>query len=137
MTLKETCVSDLRQEEGLRLKPYKDTEGVLTIGYGRNLEHKGISTAEAAVLLENDVDETIAALETMDFWPLVNDARRSVLVNMAFNLGVHGLLGFSLMLDAVRRGDYDVAARQMLNSKWAAQVGTRAVTLSQRMRNGV
>jgi hypothetical protein len=86
------------------------------------------------MILANDVAATIAALETMDFGRPLSDARRSVLVNMAFNL--NGLLGFTHTLDAVRSGDYGATAHQMFRSKWGSQVGQRAIDLSGRMKNG-
>lgn len=128
----------LVKHEGLRLKPYTDTANRLTIGVGRNLTDKGISQAEAMELLDNDI--AIAASDVQINWPWsagLEFPRLSVLLEMAFNLGVEHLRTFTKMLDALKRGDYDGAATEMLNSQWAKQVGQRAVTLAQIMRTGV
>jgi lysozyme len=130
-------VAQLVQHEGLRLKPYTDTVGKTTIGVGRNLTDKGISHEEAVMLLGND----IARIET-DFlqrlpWIAdLNAVRRRVLFDMAFNLGVDGLLTFTHTLAAIKQGDYEGGARGMLASKWATQVGRRASRLAQMMRTG-
>lgn len=127
----------LIQHEGLRLKPYSDTEGRLTIGVGRNLIDRGISQAEAMELLDNDI--AIAASEVQINWPWsagLEFPRLSVLMEMAFNLGVDHLRTFTKMLECVRRGDYNGAANEMLASQWAKQVGQRAVTLASIMRTG-
>lgn len=127
----------LMHSEGLRLKPYRDTVGVLTIGYGRNLDHVGISEDEAALMLENDIT---AALEGLDlflpWWRRLDGVRQRVLADMAFNLGVTKLLKFRNTLAAVQRGDYRAAARGMRNSLWARQVKGRAVRLATMMETG-
>src|SRR5438105_4864784 len=91
---------ELIRDEALRLKPYKDTVGKLTIGVGRNLDDKGISEAEAAVLLENDIAEHVALLDAkLSWWRKLDEARQNALANMCFNMGIgqedppHGLLG--------------------------------------------
>lgn len=127
----------LVHHEGLRLKPYRDTVGKLTIGVGRNLDDVGISKEEAAVLLDNDLDRTVAALSVALPWlGSLDEPRQRVLVNMAFNLGVPGLLKFERTLEHVRAGRYADAAGEMLSSKWAGQVGRRAIELSKTMRDG-
>lgn len=129
----------LVKHEGLRLKPYHCTAGKLTIGVGRNLDDKGITEAEAAALLDNDINEVwkecSSRLAAFGFGAL-DDARQHVLLDMAFNLGVPGLLRFKKMLDAIGRRDFDAAAREMLESQWARQVGDRAVELAQMMKDG-
>ncbi|QIG62473.1 peptidoglycan hydrolase [Pseudoalteromonas phage AL] len=134
---KTKLAEQLTKHEGLRLKPYKDTVGKLTLGIGRNLEDKGITEQEALFMLNNDVDYFYAKLDKRLTWFLsVDDVRQNVLVNMAFNLGVGGLLTFKNMLRLVSAGHYQEAAEEMLNSKWAKQVGNRAVELSEQMRTG-
>ena len=132
--------SDLKKHEGVMLFAYSDTVGKTTIGYGRNIDGvggKGISLEEAEYLLENDVEEFITGVEEALPWALgETSARKRVLVNMAFNLGVEGLLGFSNMLEAMEDGDYETASKEMLNSKWATQVGKRAVELAADMEHG-
>jgi len=131
--------TQLERDEGLRLKPYRDTVGKLTIGVGRNLDDVGISVDEAYYLLKNDVQTTIDALHEKLPWtynPGLSNPRFYVLVNMAFNLGVSGLLGFRRFFAAVEAGDWEEAAMEMLDSKWAAQVGNRAHRLAKQMRSG-
>ncbi len=117
--------------------PYYDSVGVQTLGYGRNLNN-GINESEAEYLLMNDVMEASESLgEALPWTEDLDDARRHVLLNMAFNLGINGLLGFHNTLEAVRTGRYADAAAGMLDSKWAGQVGSRAVELAEQMRTGV
>lgn len=135
---KTKLAEQLKKHEGLRLKPYTDTVGKLTLGIGRNLEDKGITEQEALFMLNNDVDYFYGQLNKKLTWfKNLDDARQNVLVNMAFNLGVAGLLTFKNMLDAVRMGLFLVAAEEMLDSKWAKQVGYRAEELAEQMRTGV
>lgn len=123
----DDLIADLRRDEGLRLKPYHCTAGKLTIGYGRNLEDVGITTAEAEHLLRNDLQRVFAELDRdMPWWRDLSPGRQRALANMAVNLGLLRLKGFRLMLSALRRGDHEEAARQALDSRWARQVGDRA-----------
>ena len=122
--------------EGLRLKPYRCTAGKLTIGVGRNLDDKGITYDEAMFLLRNDIAEVTAQLERFDWFRALGPVRRKVLVDMAFNLGMAGLLGFQKMIAALARGDYKAAADEMVDSAWYHQVGTRARRLVEMMRTG-
>lgn len=117
-------------EEGVRLKPYLDHLGVLTIGVGRNLDHKGISAQEAEWLLENDLRECEDDLDGLfgryflDFQ--VGDARRAALIGMRFQLGGAGFRGFRKMISAIDREDWDTAADEALDSRWAQQTPERA-----------
>lgn len=127
----------LRNDEGLRLKPYHCTADKLTIGYGRNLEDRGISENEAEVLLANDVSEIHEDLsEIYDFFNTLTPTRQAVLISMAFNLGLNGLNKFRKMIKAIEDNDYAEAASQMLDSRWANQVGKRAQRLSRLMVTG-
>lgn len=125
----------LKAEEGLRLKPYRDTAGKLTIGYGRNLDDFGITQVEADDLLDNDIADRLGALSArLSFFETLHPVRQRVLVGMAFQMGVAGLLGFHRTLDAIRRGDYAAAADRMLESLWARQTPNRAERLAAMMR---
>ena len=126
----------IKRHEGLRLKPYKDTEGHLTIGYGRALNIVGISSDEAEAMLHHDVTEVIAKLGRFPWFKSLCEVRAAVLVDMTFNLGWLKLLGFTHFLDAVERADFETAAAQMLDSEWAKQVGQRAQELSTMMKTG-
>lgn len=129
-------LNQLRRDEGLRLRPYRCSAGRLTIGYGRNLEDRGITREEAEQLLRNDVDDLHRELLGLRQYVYLDPVRQVVLANMAFNLGVSGLRGFRRMLNAISLGDYALAAKEMLDSKWAVQVGERAVRLAEMMRSG-
>ncbi len=130
--------TQLMRHEGVRTKPYEDTEGILTIGVGRNLEDKGLSESEVNMLLDNDInDALIECTRLIPAWHRMNGVRKQVLVNMMFNLGAPRLMNFVKLMAAVKIGDYETAAAEMLDSKWARQVGDRALELSRMMRNGV
>lgn len=126
----------IKKHEGLSLKLYKCTAGKLTIGYGRNIEDKGISQEEAEQMLFNDIQECYAQLIHFDFWDKLNGARQAVLLDMCFNLGLPRLKGFKKMLAAIKAGSYSKAAKEMLDSNWARQVKSRAIELSKIMEKG-
>lgn len=126
----------IRHYEGFSKLPYKCPTGHLTIGYGHNLEN-GISTKAALFILQEDLTRAERAVkDAFPWWWKLNDARQFVLVDMAFNMGLAGLKGFKKMLAAIEAGDFETAAKEMLASKWAAQVGRRAVELSKIMEKG-
>lgn len=130
-------LAQLVVHEGLRRRPYRDIVGKLTIGIGRNLDDVGLREGEAEVLCLNDVRAVEAGLDArLPWWRRLDAARRATLVDMGFNLGVEGLLGFRTTLGHVQAGRYAEAAEQMLRSRWAGQVGDRARTLSRMMRSG-
>lgn len=120
-------LADLRRDEGCRLQAYRDSEGWLTIGFGRLIDAGaggGISMAEAELLLANDVDKFIGELDRrLSWWRDLPAPAQLALANMAFNLGLTRLLKFKKMLAALRAGDFTAAAAEALNSKWAGQVG--------------
>ena len=136
--LLERIKEQLVRHEGLRLKPYRCSAGKLTIGIGRNLDDCGISQSEAYVMLINDIMNCEKQLQSKipDIYNSLDEVRKSVLLNMCFNLGINGLLGFKNTLAFVKAGDWERAANNMLVSKWAKQVGRRAIELSELMRKG-
>lgn len=128
---------DLKQDEGFRSKPYRDIVGKLTIGYGHNLDDKGILEHQADMILADDIAEICGQLDQyLPWWRKMSDIRQGVLLNMCFNLGIKSLLTFKNTLEAMKNGDYEQAARGMENSKWFGQVKERAVRLVKEMRNG-
>lgn len=128
---------ELIRDEGLRHDPYEDTVGKLTIGVGRNLDDKGISTEEAHLLLRNDIWDVVEDLDReLPWWVHLSDNRQRALANMCFNLGITRLLGFRKMFAAFERGDYYNAAYEATNSKWATQVGVRASRIEALIRQG-
>jgi len=127
----------LEHHEGLRLKPYKDSVGKLTIGIGRNLDDVGISKSEALLLLQNDIDVAINKLRTNYSWfSALSEIRQEILINMVFNMGITRFKGFKKMIHALEQADYTAASVEMLDSKWASQVGNRATELSAAMLKG-
>ena len=124
--------------EGLSLHPYTCPMGKLTIGYGHNLEDNGITLEVAEQLLKTDM--AYAQMEVgakIPFSSKLDEARQFVLVDMCFNMGIKKLLTFKKMLAAVKQGYYERAAYEMLDSRWAYQVGRRAKELAEIMRTGV
>lgn len=134
--LVSTLVNHLERDEGVKLAPYHDTVGKLTIGVGRNLDDVGISNEEARFLLMNDIKRTVKELNTsLAWWDGLPDNAKLALVNMAFNLGTSRLLGFKNMIKALYEGDFALAATEALDSKWAGQVGARAFRIAQLYRS--
>lgn len=124
-------------DEGIRFRPYPDTEGKMTIGVGRNLSDNGLTRDEIMFLLDNDIATAINDLDrVLPWWRTMNSVRQNVIVNMCFNLGITRLVGFKKALAAMEKGDYETAAREMENSAWYTQVGPRAYRLVSLMRSG-
>ena len=132
----ETLEGQLRRHEGVRYLPYKDSLGILTIGVGHNLS-KPLSDRAVQVILEDDINEAREALYSYEPWVLnLDSARRNVLINMSFNMGMEHLEEFKQTLTHIKNGQYGDAADHMLSTLWAKQVGPRAVELATIMRNG-
>lgn len=130
----------LREDEGEILTAYKDHLGFLTIGIGRLIDARkggGISKEESSFLFQNDLKRKRAEVRKALPWiDNLDEARQGVLLNMAFQMGTEGLLGFKTTLALIERGDYDAAARNMLNTLWARQTPNRAKRLSAQMATG-
>ena len=155
---REDFVECLVEHEGYRKHVYKDTLGIDTVGIGRNLEDRGITAeelahldipnidavyehgleyADAVYLACNDIE--IVEEELLRHHSCVSElsaTRQMVLMDMAFNMGVPRLLKFKKMWAAIHEGDFDAASREMLDSRWAVQVGTRSQKAALRMRIG-
>jgi lysozyme len=134
---KAAMYRQLVQHEGLRLTPYTDTVGKLTIGVGRNLTDNGVSELEAEGMCIRDMDDVDADLDrNVAWWREMSEPRQMVFVDMCFNLGWPRFSQFRRMLASAEDGDYATAADEMIDSRWARQVGTRADLLETMMRNG-
>jgi lysozyme len=121
----------LMKHEGLRLKVYTDTAGIATIGCGRNLEDVGITREEAMYLLDNDIKRVLNdCWHHLPWFGDLSQERQYVIIDMVFNLGIHGFLKFKKMIAAIEKENWQEAAREMINSQWAAQVGQRAAELA-------
>ncbi|AZZ98765.1 glycoside hydrolase family protein [Pseudoalteromonas sp. R3] len=130
------AIEQLKKHEGFRDKPYFCTEGHLTIGYGLNLD-AGVTEEEAEVILSMRVEGIRKRLaNAIPWYANLAAPRQGVLVNMAYNLGVAGLMGFAKTLTHIRSGDYNTASHEMLDSRWARQVPTRAAELALQMQTG-
>ncbi len=129
--------SDLKRDEGIRLKPYVDSVGKSTIGCGRNLSDNGISMDEMNFMLNNDIEVVLRALDkAFPFWTCLSDARQRALANLTFNVGFSRLLSFRKMLDALKARDWQKAHDEALNSEWAEQTGSRAQRIALQFLNG-
>jgi lysozyme len=127
----------LIRHEALRLKPYRCSAGKLTIGIGRNLDDVGITAEEAYFLLGNDISRVIAELDrNLPIFSSLDEIRKRVLIDMGFNLGISRLMKFRRMLAALEQSDFQKAAVEMMDSKWASQVGSRAERLKHMMNTG-
>jgi lysozyme len=133
-------IKELRRDEGVIPHAYQDSLGYWTIGVGRLIDkRKGgrLTDEEIDYLLMNDIKECVEDLDkNLPWWRSLSDVRRRVLVNMRFNLGMAGLLGFKNTLKFIETGDYKRAADNMLLSKWAKQVGQRSNRLAAMMEKG-
>jgi len=128
----------LKPEEGLKLLPYKDSVGKLTIGWGRNLSDNGISRTEAEIFLNNDIEDTILDLDqNVGWWRDLDEIRQLVFADMCFNLGIPKFLEFHKFLNAAKNRQWQVAHDEMLNSQWATEVGERAIKLAKIFLTGI
>ena len=130
-------IEQLKIHEGMKLKPYKCTAGKLTIGIGRNLEDVGISMEEANMLLRHDIQEaTRQLLHAFPWMGEFNDARISAMINFTFNVGIGTVKKFENTLSYMQSGEWDKAADEMMDSRWARQVGNRAIEVTDQIRTG-
>lgn len=133
----ETLKQRIQRHEGIRLRAYRDSLSKLTIGYGRCLDTHGISEDEAEFMLDNDIADIHQQVAVALPWAMNLDlARREVLEEMAFQLGLSGLLGFKNTLAYIQQGNYAEAAQGMLNSQWHHQTPERCEELSEIILNG-
>jgi lysozyme len=131
-------VAMISRHEGRRTHPYKDQMGKITIGVGRNLSDRGLAPDEIDLLLANDI-ELARHICRNQFGPSFTTAslvRQMALMSMAFNLGGPRLAGFKRMQVAIIAGKWREAAAQAQQSRWAAQVGTRAVDIARMLATG-
>ena len=131
------CV-ELRRDEGGRPNIYIDSTGHVSGGVGRNLSAQPFAVGEIALMLGNDIDAAVNALDQRwPWWRTLDPVRARVMINMAFNLGGGGLSGFLRFLAAMQDGNWSEAVVQMRLSRWHAQVGARALRLEVAISTGV
>ena len=134
MRLMKRLMRHLTWAEGVKMFPYTDTMGFLTIGVGRNLSRNGLRPDEVSLLLQNDASEALKQASELDFWDSLSETRRLIVADMIFNLGLAGFSTFKKFQAALRSEDYAVAADEMVDSDWYIQTGRRAKKLVEAMR---
>ena len=142
---REKLIEELVQDEGMVLKIYVDSLGHETFGVGHLIiesdEECGepvgteVSISRALECLDSDLNGIFNDLDrNVPWWRDLDDDRQRVVANMCFNLGINRFLQFKKFLAALEERDYETASVEMLDSRWARQVGARSRRLSQRMR---
>ena len=127
----DILLEQLKDFEGLELKAYQCTAGKTTIGLGRNLDDYGITEEEAYYLAKNNINELEDELDrAIPWWRQLDDARQRALINLSYNVGTTTLLKFKKSLQYLEDGSYEEAAKEVLDSRWADQVGRRAIFIS-------
>ena len=135
---KKLAMDLLKIHEGYSQYVYECSQSVKTVGYGRNLESRGLSEKEAEYLLRNDISEADNWCSVfLGYYDELSTVRKAVLIDMYVNLGATGLMKFRRMHKALENKDYAEASLEMLDSRWATQVGNRAIQLSQIMKDEI
>jgi lysozyme len=136
MTIEEL----LLKEEDFVKHAYQDHLGYWTIGIGRLIDKQkggGISFEEAQYLLRNDIDSKEEELDLrLPWWRELNEARQTVVLAMAFQMGVSGLLKFKGTLRDMRSQNWESAGRGMRSSLWYKQTTARAERMAKVMETG-
>jgi lysozyme len=130
-----TLKARIKGHEGRRFVPYRDSLGILTVGYGRNLNGP-FTQHEIDIMFESDFDKARRAAETFVCYSSLSPARQGVLIEMIFQMGVYGVKKFRRFLDACLEQDWQAAHNEMLSSKWHSQTPERAETLARIFLNG-
>lgn len=121
---------------GGRHFPYVDTVGKITVGYGRNITDKGISAAEASMLLEHDIEEALAGAESFPWFATLNPVRQKAIVDLVFNLGLTKFRKFVKTIASIEAGDFVQAGQQLQQSLWFRQVGRRGSRIVRMITTG-
>jgi len=133
---KNILINELIIDEDERLKMYKDSVDIWTIGVGRNIQERGISKDESRLMLSNDLNDSIPSAERFSWYEELSPIRKRVIVNMIFNMGLPRFKKFKKTIKYLKNGQFEHASIEMLDSVWALQVGVRAKRLSKMMKNG-
>lgn len=133
-------INTIVSHEGYRQFAYNDTKGLATVGIGRCIDKsrgKGILMNEAMYLLQNDIDECKTKLQSLPWYIILSPIRQGAIIELVFNLGFSGLMGFKKMINAMSKSDYKDAAKELLDSLWAKQVGpNRSQNIAYRIEFG-
>jgi lysozyme len=136
----QRLLETLKRHEGVRYYVYRDHLGYETIGVGRCINRAvglGLSPDEVEYLLINDVQRCIEELDgAFEWFKDLDEVRREAMINLCFNLGLTKLRKFVNALEAMKQRNYNKAATELLNSKWANQVGERSREVAQMIRTG-
>lgn len=136
----ERVFNEIIKSEGFRNSVYKDSEGYWTIGHGILVDPRrggGITKDESEYIVRGRLTALQVSINQNLSWTRkLSDKRREALLRMSYNLGVKGLKTFKNMLTALEEGDYETAADEALDSKWATQVGARAIRIATLIREG-
>jgi lysozyme len=134
--LDQKLIESVAFHEGFRANAYQDTEGVWTIGYGTNLQELKITEGLGRVWMKEALAQAQKEAEQFGWFHNLGRARRNVIVEMIYNLGLPRFNTFQRLKGALAARNYEKAAEEMLDSKWAEQVGRRAERLAKTMRTG-
>jgi lysozyme len=129
----------IKRHEGVETHAYKCSQNKTTIGVGRNIDPDGgigLSEAELDYLLNNDINRCIGELSGFVWFPDLNEARQNAIIDMVFNLGITRFKGFKNAIDAMSKSDFETAADEFYDSRWAKQVGNRAIEICEMIRKG-
>lgn len=127
----------LINHEGLKKFPYFDTNGNQTIGIGRNLTTKGLSVNECIYLMNNDMQECTQELKIYSWFCELDQVRQEVIIELCFNIGIHGVLEFQNTIKSLEQKDWESASNNLLNSEWANEVGEiRSQNMAKRLLTG-
>ncbi len=136
----EKLIKMLKRHEGTETHAYECSEGKITVGVGRNIDQQGgmgLSDDEIDYLLQNDIERVIKELSSEYPWfNSLDDVRKDAIVDISFNLGQTRLRLFKRALAAMEAGDYTEASTEFLDSRWAKQVGGRALELTDMISSG-
>jgi lysozyme len=150
-----TILQRLMLNEGMRNKAYYDTKGKLTIGIGRNLDDnpltqeeicyighnargKAITNEQACYLCRNNIASVKADLDKyLPWWRDLNIDRQFVMIDLMYNLGLKTFMTFRKTLSSIAQGYYITAGDQLMQSKYAKQVGIRARRNAYALKTGI
>jgi lysozyme len=138
----EALKSMVKRHEGSRNKAYKDTEGYWTVGVGHKLgsdpalANTEWSNEQVDAAFTKDLSNAQDKASKIPEYANLNKARQNALTDMTFNMGQKGVMNFKNMRSALASGDYEGAANELLNSKYAKQTGGRAKEIAEIIRSG-
>jgi lysozyme len=129
--------ASINENESLRLLPYTDTTGHITIGWGTNLD-AGITQAEADYLRDNRILAAVETAQAQPWWPMVQDCdpRARAFIEILFNMGLAKFNEFTKAIAAAMESDWPTCSAELLDSLWARQVSERAETLAAMVLTG-